>query len=135
GADDKWTRLAVASAVPKRAGALLGRVLPTEAVTKAAGRRALIHELSALVGARRDPDEVVGVLESLHGLKMKDGARWQFAGLNGLAEGMSRRGTQLAAFLGSLPASKRPVVEKTGVLLARAAERGKDPALPMEERL
>src|SRR5205085_2093571 len=104
------------------------RVLPTEAVTEAAGRRALIHELSALVGARRDPDEVIGVLDSLDGLKLKDAARWQFAGLNGLAEGMARRGTQLAAFLGSLPAAKRSVVERTGKLLARAVERGKDPA-------
>ena len=40
---------------------------------------------------------------------------------------MARRGTQLAAFLGSLPAAKRSVVEKTGALLARAAEEEKIP--------
>ncbi len=135
GADDKWTRLAAASAVPKRAGALLRRVLPTEAVTDAAGRLALVRELAALVGARRDPDEVARVLESLHGLRMKAAARWQFAGLNGLADGMSRRGTQLTAFLASLPAERKDVTDRTQALLARAAERGQDASLPTPERL
>src|SRR5262249_34701539 len=82
-----------------------------------------------------DADEVAGVLEALEGLSDKDRARWQFAGLNGLAEGMSRRGTQLATFLDALPASKRPVVEKTGALLAGGAGRGKNAELPLEERL
>jgi putative membrane-bound dehydrogenase-like protein len=138
GAEDKWTRLAVASSVPKRAGALIGRLLPPtgDLTAKATpGRLALLHELSALVGARRDPDEVGGALEALQGLPGKDRARWQVAGLNGLAEGMSRRGTQMAAFLDSLPASRRPVVEKVGALLARAAERGRSAEVPLEERL
>jgi putative membrane-bound dehydrogenase-like protein len=138
GADDKWTRLAVASAVPRRAGILLRRLLPpTGKLTAEAapGRLALLHELSALVGARRDPGEVASVLESLEGLPGKDRSRWQFAGLHGLAEGMSRRGTRLAAFLDALPASKRSIVEKTGTMLARAAERSKDAKLPPEERL
>src|SRR5262249_23599253 len=78
GAEDRWTRLAVASAVPKRAGALIRRLLPpTGKLTEEAapGRLALLQELSALVGARRDADEVVGVLEALEGLSEKDRAR------------------------------------------------------------
>src|SRR5262249_37560297 len=138
GAEDRWARLSVASSVPKRAGALLAELLPprgdlTGAAT--AGRLALVQELGSLVGARRDPDEVAGVLDLLYALPGKNRDRWQMAGLNGLAEGVGRRGGQLGAFLKALPAAKRTTGERAGGLVARGAELGKDAALPPEDRV
>ncbi len=54
-ADNRWTRAAVASAVPRRAGALLTALLkPARKLTAQAtpGRLAIVQELAALVGAR-----------------------------------------------------------------------------------
>ncbi len=138
GAEDRWTRLAVASSVPTRSGALLGKLLGPggDLAAKAApGRVALLHELSAVVGARRDGAEVAGLLDLLAGLSGKDRGRWQTAGLNGLAEGMGRRGTQLAAFLETLTDTRRPTADKALALLARAADLAKEPARPLEDRV
>jgi putative heme-binding domain-containing protein len=137
GADDRWTRLAVASAVPQRAGALLRAVLPPAGAKGeiTAGRFLLVQELAAVVGARRDAEEVASVLTVLQRLRLKDEARWQLAGLNGLAEGMGRRGTQLASFLKTLPAERREVGDRTEALLARAAGLSKDAAGALEDRL
>ncbi|MBI1914012.1 MAG: HEAT repeat domain-containing protein [Planctomycetes bacterium] len=124
GANDRWTRLAVASSVPKRAGALVARLLETKlGLTKerSAGRLALLRELAALVGARRDAKEVAGLLLVVTSLSEKDAAAWQLAAVEGLAEGMSRRGTQLGAFLKSLPKEARPAEESTNALLTRFA--------------
>jgi putative membrane-bound dehydrogenase-like protein len=135
-ADDPWTRTAVASAVPRRAGALIATLLAarpglTESAT--AGRLALLRELAALVGGRGDAGEVAGLLDALHNLGGADRARWQTAALAGLAEGMGRRGKQLAAFLQSLPASHRAAGERAAELLRQAAavaqDTGADPAV------
>ncbi|HEX7900910.1 MAG TPA: PVC-type heme-binding CxxCH protein [Planctomycetota bacterium] len=72
---DRWTRLAVATAVPTRAGALLALVKD----------ETMKRELASLVGARRDPAELQ--------LALKDPSR---AVLMGLAEGLGRRGGRLA---------------------------------------
>jgi putative membrane-bound dehydrogenase-like protein len=124
GADDRWARLAAASAVPKRAGRLIAALLqPQRGLTHGASPDwlSLLHELAALVGARRDPEEVAGVLDALAALRMREAARWQMTGIDGLAQGMERRGTQLSAFLGALPASRRAAAERTTQLLTRAA--------------
>jgi putative membrane-bound dehydrogenase-like protein len=135
GADDRWTRVAVASAVPGRAGALIAVLLqPSRGLTTqpTAGRMALVQELSALVGARREPDEVAAVLDALGSLPGPDAVRWQMAGVNGLADGMGRRGAQLGVFLTSLGESKRPLAERATGLLAQAAtlatDSGREPA-------
>ena len=136
GAEDRWTRLAVESGIPTRAGALVRALLGNASARKVTpGLLALVQELTAVVGARRDTREVTGLLETLDGLAGESHARWQTAGLNGLAEGMGRRGMQLAIFLKKLPQDKRGVVAKTEGLLVRAAERGRNDRLPSEERL
>jgi putative membrane-bound dehydrogenase-like protein len=108
GAGDSWTRLAVASAVPERAGALIAALLQPRAgpVLQATPERlALVRELSAQVGARRDGSEVAATLETLLANEGPEPARWQLAGLDGLVEGMARRGTKLAVILEHLPRS------------------------------
>jgi putative membrane-bound dehydrogenase-like protein len=138
GAEDDWTRLAIASSVPRRAGALLAALCRAEGgITKQVtpGRLALVEELAALVGGRRDAAEVAEVLAALSALPGTDKGRWQMAGLQGLAEGMGRRGTQLAAFLQSLPDDKKPAAAQATKLLTEAATVAADRRRDARERL
>jgi putative membrane-bound dehydrogenase-like protein len=114
--EDRWTRLAVASAVPTRAGMLLERIQDP----------VFCRELAAIVGSRRDKGEVAGVIRDL----ASSGPRRQAAVLNGLAEGMGRRATKLGDFLGSLPEA-----ETAKTILAKAAAIASDAERPLVERL
>jgi len=136
GADDIWTRAAVASAVPKRAGALAGALCKgslTEKITSS--RLTLLQELAALVGGRRDPAEVAALLGTLASLSDNEKVRWQLAGLNGLADGMGRRGTQLAVFLETLPAGNKEAVAQATALLSQAAQVATDAKRDLPDRL
>src|SRR5690606_20296629 len=96
GAEDPWTRTAVASSVPTQAGKLLltlGKVDAKWTDAPGPGRLALLRELCTLAGSRRDPNEVAEVLEVITGLEGKDLARWQMTALEGLADALRRRGT------------------------------------------
>ncbi|HEV3115626.1 MAG TPA: PVC-type heme-binding CxxCH protein, partial [Gemmataceae bacterium] len=124
GADDHWTRLAVASAVPRRAGALLATLCRAQSglldgITP--GRLALLQELAALIGGRQDPAEVGNFLSLLAGIQNGNRVRWQMTALNGLAEGMGRRGTQLSVFLEALPAAHKKAIEDANDLMTQAA--------------
>jgi putative membrane-bound dehydrogenase-like protein len=137
GAEDRWTRAAVASAVPRRAGALLAVLLKPDtglATESTSGRLALVQELAALVGARQEANEVAALLATLQALP-GDAARWQMAGLNGLADGMGRRGRQLSAFLHTLPAEHRKAAELADALLVRAGRVCTDSKRDVSERL
>src|SRR5262249_21732787 len=126
------------TAVPTRAGALIVALcrdrkgLTTQATT---GRLTLLQELAALVGARRDADEVAAVLTGLGALPGTDAVRWQMEGLDGLPEGMGRRGTQLAAFLQGLPAAKKSATEQASKLLNGAADVAANVKRDSHERL
>jgi putative membrane-bound dehydrogenase-like protein len=138
GAGDRWTRLAVASSVPRRAGALIVALCKTEhGFTDRAdpARLTLLEELAALAGSRRDPEEVGRLLAALAALPGKDAARWQMTGLNGLAEGMGRRGTQLGTFLDTLPAERQAAARQAAALLTAAARLAGDRKQPAPERL
>lgn len=138
GAEDRWTRIAVASAAPRRAGSLLAVLLSPEAglIAQATpGRLALVQELAALAGARQEPNEIAGLLAVLRALSGKDGVRWQMAGLNGLAGGMGRRGRQLSAFLHDLPAEQRQSVDAAEQLFAQAGKVGADSKREPSERV
>jgi putative membrane-bound dehydrogenase-like protein len=121
GADDRWTRVAVASAVPRRGGALVAALVGSKAdadLAPDAGTLALVRELSAVVGARHEPAEVADTLEAILARRGADAARWQLAGFDGLVEGMTRRGTKLADVMAALPRSGVGA-EQTGRLKAR----------------
>ncbi|MEW4568478.1 PVC-type heme-binding CxxCH protein [Tautonia sp. JC769] len=125
GAGDRWTRAAVGSAVPGRAGPLLLTLLDapqnlTEDIDD--GRLTLLQELAALVGTRRDPEECAEVLEALWQID-RDADRWRLAGLNGLADGLGRRGTRLGTFLGELPGA---IAAQTAEALAGFADLAED---------
>ncbi len=138
GADDRWTRAAVASSVHGRTGELIAELIRREQglTTRLTPERlALLKELTALVGARRDPDEVAAVLTALLGVEGKERDRWQVAALEGLADGMGRRGTHLATFLKSLPGSAREAAAGAGELLARSANVAADVKQGTAERV
>jgi putative membrane-bound dehydrogenase-like protein len=134
GAEDRWTRMAVASAVPHRAGSLIVALFaPALHLTEhpSPARLLLLQELATCVGARRDPQEVATVLEALPA----DKAAWQVAVLNGLADGMGRRGTQLGTFLASLPSANRSAAERAAALLGQAAAAATGRRRDLGERL
>ena len=121
-ADDRWTRLAVASSVPARAGTLLERLVART------DHASLLRELAGLVGAKQDPADVGRVLRAV---AERDGRR-QAAVLNGLADGMARRGTSLGAFLKGLPDPKpREIAE---ALFSGAAAAAADAARATADR-
>jgi putative heme-binding domain-containing protein len=94
-----------------------------------------LQELAGLVGGRRDPAEVTAVLAALTSLPGADTVRWQLAGLTGLADGMGRRGTQLAVFLASLPQAQKSLVQQATALLTQAAAVATDRTRARPERL
>ena len=118
--DDPWTRLAVQTAVPRRAGALLSKLLGKNAELlgeTTADRLKFVSELAALVGGRQEPREVGDVLEAAFALVGLRATAWQMAVRRGLAEGVARRNVAWSDFLAKLPPERQPLVAKLNALL------------------
>jgi putative membrane-bound dehydrogenase-like protein len=145
GGEDRWTRLAIASAVPRRAGALIGLLLRESGKLPRTtpGELAVLRELAAVVGARGDPVEVTQLVSRLHRLDVPgsgsgspEGERRQTTGLTGLADGMGRRNASLSMFAGVfLGRGGESASSKLAAMLERAAPRARDAARPTEERV
>lgn len=141
GADDRWTRLAVLSSVGDRPGAFLLTLLRPELGLRHQAlpeRLEFLEELCAVIGARQEPAELVRSLEALLKFEADDPLRWQLAGLNGIAAGLGRRGTRMAALLASLVTkgtAPQRLQDRVEALLRRAAELARDPARDPSERL
>jgi putative heme-binding domain-containing protein len=118
--DDPWTRLAVQTAVPRRAGELLSMLLGENAellgeITP--DRLKFVSELAALVGGRQDPREAGDVLEAAFAVAGPRAAAWQMGVRRGLADGVARRSVTWSDFLGKLPPERQPLVAKLEALL------------------
>jgi putative membrane-bound dehydrogenase-like protein len=140
GVEDSWTRRAVASSVANRAGDLILLLLTphcglTQQVKPA--RLRLLQELATLVGSRRDKEEVTKVLEALLRYRGQQATRWRLAAINGLADGMGRRGMQLGQFLGTLrqTTAKSWLSEQVATLLTEAGAVAADEQRDAAERL
>src|SRR5207249_12228931 len=96
GADDRWTRAAVASAVPRRGSALLGTLLRQPVFGPKGPHGAtdltLVQDIATLVGTRQDVEDVAATLQLLTDHTGPAEVPLQMAILNGLADGMGRRG-------------------------------------------
>jgi putative membrane-bound dehydrogenase-like protein len=128
-ADDPWSRLAVGSSVPRRAEALIALLLrPGQQLLPKTtpDMLRLVEEVATLVGGRRDPGEVADTLEAALRLSGKDAGGWQMAVRKGLAEGMQRRGVQLAAFLRELPAGRRELAARMEEMTAQTVTLARD---------
>jgi putative heme-binding domain-containing protein len=125
GADDEWTRRAVASSVPEQPGALLAAILSLPLWTArepTAGQQSLVQELAALVGARRDSQEIASVLTDLASLSGGPASqRTQRGVLLGIAQALSRRGSSLAEQLRKLPPAQANVSKEVERLFEQAA--------------
>jgi putative heme-binding domain-containing protein len=115
GADDEWTRRAIASSVPEQPGKLLVALTSHPAQGDSAlarGRQQLSNELATLVGSRKHPEEIAGVLEALLGTagsaKPQSAVR---AVLLGISQAMARRGSSLAKVLGTLPKEQSHLID------------------------
>jgi putative membrane-bound dehydrogenase-like protein len=142
--DDPWTRTALATAVSNDTGFLIQAVLnqefvqapPNEKKASQVSRRELVKELATIVGARRDPSEVALVLETLADLPGEGALAWQIVGLSGLADGVGRRGGQLAELLNTLPEDRRKkATEHTTRLLKEAVNIASDSQRRLPQRL
>jgi putative membrane-bound dehydrogenase-like protein len=140
GASDPWTRLAVASAVPTRAGLLLAALV--RARPGGDHEAPMVRALAAVVGARNDASEVASVLEVLltPGTPSPEPAQWQLAGVSGLVEGMARRGTRFRSIIAALPSSgvsrnhADALKNRLDAVLGQAAVLASDTARPAEAR-
>jgi putative membrane-bound dehydrogenase-like protein len=138
GIEDHWTRLAVSVAAAESADFFLGQLFTRKdslvsQVTPA--RLLLVQELTGIVGARRNQEEVAYVLSTLRDLKGKYAPAYRLTGLVGLAEGMGRRGTRLDDFLAKLPEGQRPAVEFALAQLADAGQLAVDAGRDAADRL
>ncbi|MCI0376041.1 MAG: c-type cytochrome [Gemmataceae bacterium] len=122
GADDKWTRLAVASSVADAAGELFTELLEAKEFAKLAEtrQRELLYEFAALVGARQDPQEIENVLDNLQRYSTNTKNTLYLAGLSGLGDGLARRGATLAALLSKLPNAEKPAAQMLAGWVSRS---------------
>jgi putative membrane-bound dehydrogenase-like protein len=100
GADDVWTRRGVLTSVPDRPHELLGLLLDrlNRSSHAAPGADEMLAETARLVGARRQSEEVAGVL---HKLAAAEASR-AITVLTGLTQGMQNRGMTWLTMAGRL---------------------------------
>jgi putative membrane-bound dehydrogenase-like protein len=134
GSKDHWTRTAVASAVPTRAGQLLSQAALLWASKSDVGIAALLHDLAGVVGARQDATEIADVLRALCNLN-PSALPTQLNVLGGLADGTGRRGKQLAVVLAALPDRDGSLVPWAGDIFGKAAAIASDQRRPQPERV
>ncbi|HWY85506.1 MAG TPA: c-type cytochrome, partial [Gemmataceae bacterium] len=106
GANDKWTRLAVASSAGDCAGKVLEQFFASRKEfdrLPLAQRTTLIQEFAGLVGAHGDPNEVEDTLKALALIEGTDAFQIQLPALTGLADGVTRRGGRLVDLMAKLP--------------------------------
>lgn len=118
---DPWTRAAVLAAVPTRGAPLLQSLFKKGMfqVLDANGIEYL-SQLTGMIGARQEPAEIGATLQALTEFKGADRLRWQMVGLGGLADGLSRRGTQLTSILTKLPPQQQDARAAVAAILAAA---------------
>jgi putative membrane-bound dehydrogenase-like protein len=102
GAEDSWTRLAIASSASNRAPKLLSALLQPHQ-PRSSPVTALIEDLATMVGSRQDRAEVVESLRAFLALPDTETAL-KLLGVHALATGLERRGKGLPQFLADLPA-------------------------------
>ncbi len=105
GANDVWTRSAVATSRPESVAAILNVALHSNEVANArfdSSQSQAIRELAAIVGARRDPDEISSLIRQVCEIN-RASREVRAATLLGLADGCKRRGTALWSLVAALP--------------------------------
>jgi putative heme-binding domain-containing protein len=125
GADDEWTRRAVASSVANQPGALLSAILSLPLWTSrepTPAQQLLVQELAALVGARRATAEIAAVLADLTRSTGGPASQLTQRGvLLGIAQSLARRGSSLSQQLQKLPPEQTGIASDVERLFSQAA--------------
>jgi len=144
GAADDWTRRAVLTSVPETPHQLLESIFAANDFPSAARDRTvlqLVKEIAELIGARQQPEEVGAALgalftaESALSAAPEAGTQVVLAGLNGLGQGLARRGRSLSAIVEKLPATQDDVRNKLEQVYARALEVAENTERPAPARV
>ncbi len=115
-AGDEWTRRAVLSSVPEQAAQLLTAILRTVSSTASPNESSdlpvLVREVAELIGSRQQPGEIAEALTQLFGDPEKTRqidtlpGKLLLSGMNGVGQGLTRRGKSLAAVVEGTPELK-----------------------------
>ena len=133
---DRWTRTAVATALPSHTGAMLQGVLRSPALDSQphdSPQLALVRELATIVGASRDQADVATILAIVGDERDTSRVEAREAALSGLAQGLARRGAALVPFVSKLPEGKE-LGEKLATVFSRIAAEAAREALPVARR-
>ncbi len=122
-ADDIWTRRAVLTSVGARPAYVLARVLATLSGSFGDGEQALVQELAANVGARKQVEELASVSAALEKLP-KGGAadRARLAAVVGLSQGMRSQGALLGDFIRQQATSQPQLAAQSQAWFQQASE-------------
>src|SRR5207249_2636243 len=133
GAEDKWTRLAVASSLRSGPEDLIKTLLHDEAFARdpTPGRKALIKELAGLV-RKEGVEERFRKLKSVFELPGENHKHWQMTFLDGLPP-QTFFTLRALAFMGG--DDLVPTVRKLEALVRECGKRALDAKLPVAERL
>jgi putative membrane-bound dehydrogenase-like protein len=135
GAEDHWTRTAVATALPQHTGPILGAVLAAvNDPSPSEGTIRLVHELATTLGAGRDPAAITPVLTQILTISTDPLPLVREAALTGLAEGLARRGQNFSAFVDMLPGGDELKLRRVE-LFRRVAAEASDQDQPEQVRL
>jgi putative membrane-bound dehydrogenase-like protein len=136
--DDVWTRRAVSTAVPQAVGKLLLAALRSPRIRRAtfdAPELLLVSELATQVGSKRDATEIDGVLAIIvQSVQSSDATAVCECALGGIARGLERRGTSLAAFVDEKLGQDASLKKQLQVIFDRVADEAHDTARSTDER-
>ena len=103
------------SSVATRSGKLVECLLRDRSafrVLMTQGKLQVLGDLASVVAARRDPDDLELLLDTMFAVEGSSARKIQLAVRRGLIEGAARRGEQLPAVLARLPNTKKRLIDK-----------------------
>jgi putative heme-binding domain-containing protein len=131
---DRWTRDAVATALPLHAGPVLAAVMQSKQLAPKPHEAAeLVRELATVVGAQRDSGQVAKLVALIGDENGRASINIRERALLGLATGLERRGSELASFIAQLSDGK-PLADKLAAVFACAADDAADEQLDESAR-
>jgi putative membrane-bound dehydrogenase-like protein len=134
---DRWTRLAVQSALPKRASPVFAAWFNerrSKLPAPKSNESAMMQEMAALVAVIGPLGEIGRTFDMLNDGDLEDA--WKWPGMVGLSIGLERRGQTLASLAADLPITQRKdFLKAVDTVHESAGKRAADAKQPIERRL
>ena len=135
---DRWTRLAIQSALTEHASFLFSEFLIGSFVRRFSDgigdseTKAMMREMAAVAGAQKNPSDFFNHMFSFATIRVD----YAWAGLGGLAEGLERRGANMTDVVKELPEIEKAWYKKHVEIIYRQAQKqAGDAKLPLDIRL